>query len=185
MLKKDIKNLKSWDLKTIQKNHNWVIPQSFAHLAQVPPNQLKTCRDPLVLKILELFKHSPRSHWLKNQTNHLLYAQHIPLVLAAYKLYHNVSYSSWDLDDPFFLESIHHTIYKNRSVVCEPPKTNKSNWFFHHGGCQTFQTLDTYSKHLVSNTWLWHPQHYHNLQIHSIQNWDCYPSPPKNTSNIF
>lgn len=185
MLKRDIKNLKDWDLKTIEKNHNWIIPQCFALLAQLSPNQLKTCRDPLVQQILQLFKHSPRSHWLKDQTNHLSYAQHVPLILACYKLYHNKSYSSWDLDDNFFLEPIHYSIYKNRDVVCEPPKINKSTWFFHHGGCHQFQTLDIYTKHLVSNTWLWHPKHYHPLCLHSLNNWDCYTTPPSNTSNIF
>lgn len=185
MLKKDIKVLKDWSLKTIKANHNWIIPQCFAHLAQFNPKLLKTTRDPLVIKILELFKHSPRSHWLSSQSSHLNYAQHVPLILASYKIYHNVPYHSWDLDDPFFLEPIHQVLWKNRDTICEPPISTKSTWFFHTGGCEAFQRLDTYTKHLLCNTWLWHPQHYHQLQIHSLQNWDHYHTPPHNTSNIF
>ena len=185
MLKKDIKVLKDWSLKTISHNHNWIIPQCFAHLAQFNPKSLKSTRDPLVQKILLLFKYSPRSHWLKHQTLHLMYAQHVPLILASYKTYHNTPYYSWDLDDPFFLEPIHRAIWKNKSVVCKPPHYNKSSWFFHFGGCDVFQDLDIYTKHLITNTWLWHPQHYTKWQIHSLQSWDCYNNQPNNTSQIF
>lgn len=185
MLKRDIKVLKYWDLKTIKANHNWIIPQCFAHLAQFNPKSLKTSKDPLVQQILKVFKHSPRSHWLTTQSSHLSYAQHIPLILAAYKTYYNTPYHSWDLDDDFFLEPIHQVLWKNRDVVCEPPNSSKSSWFFHRGGCDVFQGLDIYSKHLICNTWLWHPQHYHHNQIHSLQCWDHYTTPPHNTSNIF
>lgn len=141
----------------------------------------------LALKIL---LSSPRGNYVRTSQKLVSYNQTVPLVLAAFKLHRGIQYENWI--NPM-LEPVHQTMLTSRNALpelnalenLEPVllyKTGKqagkvrpaTSWIssWRGFGCQTFQSLDIYSKHCITHTWLWHKSIIKPLSIQSFTHWD-------------
>lgn len=172
-------------------NYDWLFPQTQAILSQIAPVIInnrpsavhtldKINQDPLTKVIVNIYKTSPRSVLVSNQTKALDYSQAVPLVLMVYKKFYSVDYHSWT-DMECLLEPLHTSVLNNREINLPHPRTldwkdlkinlsaycSLGSW-----ESNTIGRLDRLSKHIYLQTWLWHHSKITKYSIQSLENWD-------------
>lgn len=167
-------------------NHNVVEPQDMFALGSVLLARVKRS---------EFFKNAPKgSQQYKSPINPL-----VPVVLAAFKRYHNIPYMQWDLKTINKLENddiaelvgckvpqlSEAEILALRNTALTPksgPRTGKTDNpatsanLYHLTGT-AIAHLPKLAKYIVLQTWAAHPQHRDPYAICDLENWDHKPEP--------
>ncbi len=133
------------------------------------------------------------SEYISAQTKTTRYSCAVPIVLAAYRQTRGIKYSSWDTEDPYFARLLGPTMQplldfelpREFSVeelidlrpLALPEDAAPTAYRLRHTGCQEFDKLPKNVRHMLLQTWIYHPTVRHADMVCSLEDWDFLPPP--------
>lgn len=193
-------------------NDQWFFPQMLATIAEeVSPTFLTSGKastealyremiaTPRRYAYLQLATYSKRSQLVRAQLKSPNYSALVPLVLAAFKQYHNLPYSRWDtaslgkvveknLADAMLLEELpeirpeeilqdraYGLMFKSgaKQGDLRPPETTYTLYLSKDSKMHQLPML---AKIMLCQTWCAHPSNRNNMMVLDPLNWDKMPS---------
>ena len=180
--------------KPIQRNSQGLYSPKQVFLEYIRPNRQ-------LLAMYYIYIRVPRSMWVQKQTQGDARgcSSMVPLILAAFKQYQNISYRDWvpeelfGLVEPGLLEAMQckvpllqpEEILQARQqalLIKSGPKAGETRnpattYALYLPKDNPIAQLPTLAKHMVLQTWCSHPQNYHKLQVGHPNDWDGKPQP--------
>lgn len=195
----------------LPKHANWLMPQMISKFASVPlgprnadgkfsgsdlfRNMFKQLD---IAGALLLTVHSKRSLLVPSQTSPTMrnYCSLVPLVLYAFKLHHNIPYSSW-YDLKFIVEknllaamstrkpnASTEVILRLREEALKGKSPESTFLLLPPAGSKLY-TLPTLARIMLCQTWCAHPSNRTENMILNFSEWDTMPEPLIRATGLF
>lgn len=196
---------------SLPKHASWLMPQMLAKFASVPLGPRDSegkysgsdlsrnmYKDPAIAGAMLLTMFSKRSILVSSQTSPTMrnYCSLVPLVLYAFKLYHNIPYSSWS--------DLKHVVEPNLLAAMNTRKPNASNevilrlreealrakpaestFMLLPPAGSKLHTIPTLARIMLCQVWCAHPVNRTENMILNFTDWDNMPEPLISHTGLF